>query len=136
MPSLPSWECGLKFSAADGHIGVNLVAPPAGAWIEISLKINCASFTSSLPPRERGLKYLGNPDSDKENHQRIRHRFSSTLLTGLQTEIPLYPNHRLSHLHLPSARHMPAMDRKSVVLQPVSHAQRSERWKQTAVDCL
>ena len=34
------------------------VAPPAGAWIEIPIRILLLKQSTSLPPRERGLKFL------------------------------------------------------------------------------
>ena len=36
----------------------NYVAPFAGAWIEISLSLSSEYPSSSLPSRERGLKFL------------------------------------------------------------------------------
>ena len=37
---------------------MGLVAPFAGAWIEIAQIIRLAHTSSSLPSRERGLKFL------------------------------------------------------------------------------
>ena len=59
IASLPSRERGLKFQKAlKGDIRA-IVAPFAGAWIEI---VNCpcpaSSSCTSLPSRERGLKCL------------------------------------------------------------------------------
>ncbi len=55
--SLPSRERGLKLSNGDQDTQIVLVAPLAGAWIEI--RKFCTSWkkkTPSLPSRERGLK--------------------------------------------------------------------------------
>ena len=35
-----------------------MVAPPVGAWIEIYLAYETSSPVRSLPPWERGLKYI------------------------------------------------------------------------------
>ena len=57
--SLPPWERGLKLEAHNCQWKTTDVAPPVGAWIEITSdfqgKMVCIS---SLPPWERGLKYL------------------------------------------------------------------------------
>ena len=42
---------------ADVNYSVRAVAPFAGAWIEISLSIKMRLFRTSLPSRERGLKF-------------------------------------------------------------------------------
>ena len=81
LPSLPSRERGLKSEHLPEHLPEHLVAPFAGAWIEIHtnelldridevapfagawIEIRlCPYFEewqlTSLPSRERGLKYL------------------------------------------------------------------------------
>ena len=45
------------------HYFASKVAPLAGAWIEINLFIRHPNTSSSLPSRERGLKYGGLEDS-------------------------------------------------------------------------
>ena len=40
------------------HPLIHPVAPSAGAWIEICNRFSCHSKERSLPPRERGLKYV------------------------------------------------------------------------------
>ena len=55
--SLPSRERGLKFLKVSGITVLWVVAPFAGAWIEIEvIKWNEAEDGLSLPSRERGLK--------------------------------------------------------------------------------
>ena len=78
--SLPSRERGLKLSSALSSLVMAVVAPLAGAWIEIicRIQVRCAfvvaplagawieitkvsadrTSTSSLPSRERGLKFF------------------------------------------------------------------------------
>ena len=60
--SLPSRERGLKSFGTVVRVGFDIVAPFAGAWIEISIssKRRDEGFPS-LPSRERGLKF---PDAD------------------------------------------------------------------------
>ena len=56
-PSLPSRERGLKYTVYD-KVSVYVVAPFAGAWIEIKTFFMVIwQFIVSLPSRERGLKY-------------------------------------------------------------------------------
>ena len=38
IQSLPSWECGLKFTVAKGEVGYLEVAPFVGVWIEILIQ--------------------------------------------------------------------------------------------------
>ena len=57
--SLPSRERGLKSADNLSFSPYILVAPLAGAWIEICrLEIFGIRFDRSLPSRERGLKFL------------------------------------------------------------------------------
>ena len=56
MTSLPSRERGLKFDKSENDRIVSVVAPFAGAWIEIWLFSSVFVFMQSLPSRERGLK--------------------------------------------------------------------------------
>ena len=57
--SLPSRERGLKWFVYAAKITGEVVAPFAGAWIEIQFISYATSTTaSSLPSRERGLKCL------------------------------------------------------------------------------
>ena len=57
--SLPSRECGLKFSAIAYLKGMHDVTPFAGVWIEIAIRtIFDSKCCRSLPSRECGLKYL------------------------------------------------------------------------------
>ena len=80
MQSLPSRERGLKWSCSQHVKGQGLVAPLAGAWIEISPALYTSTAANvaplagawieivtwstpvlsgvSLPSRERGLKFL------------------------------------------------------------------------------
>ena len=56
--SLPSRERGLKLRMWNRHEHEKIVAPFAGAWIEILKKmVNVQKRILSLPSRERGLKY-------------------------------------------------------------------------------
>ncbi len=56
MPSLPSWERGLKYrNLVDDH-GQDIVAPFVGAWIEIFKGVCQKGGKMSLPSWERGLK--------------------------------------------------------------------------------
>ena len=59
VSSLPSRERGLKFIPRYMERKDAIVAPLAGAWIEIAYLLICASGVSSLPSRERGLKSEG-----------------------------------------------------------------------------
>ena len=45
LPSLPLWECGLKFVCVDARVGKLLVTPLVGVWIEID-KSGILSLTS------------------------------------------------------------------------------------------
>ena len=55
--SLPSRERGLKFRCAKEMMALCIVAPLAGAWIEMqSSHANGKQWPQSLPSRERGLK--------------------------------------------------------------------------------
>ena len=56
LPSLPTRERGLKCCLAPSGCGAGLVAPHAGAWIEILLLVTQPPLSLSLPTRERGLK--------------------------------------------------------------------------------
>ena len=56
--SLPSRERGLKFCPQKLTRHPDLVAPLAGAWIEIKKKNGELMLNKSLPSRERGLKLL------------------------------------------------------------------------------
>ena len=54
--SLPTRERGLKYPASLALSGRGMVAPYAGAWIEILLTLRSCPLQGSLPTRERGLK--------------------------------------------------------------------------------
>ena len=76
--SLPSRERGLKFTTSSDVTAVSIVAPLAGAWVEIGTQVaqnlsimvaplagawveisfyrDGTTASRSLPPRERGLK--------------------------------------------------------------------------------
>ena len=55
--SLPSRERGLKYRSRKDNKSVRwLVAPRAGAWIEIAIYAKIINVKKSLPSRERGLK--------------------------------------------------------------------------------
>ena len=54
--SLPSRERGLKLHGQAGKRKRELVAPLAGAWIEINVSHVSPLALRSLPSRERGLK--------------------------------------------------------------------------------
>ena len=57
-PSLPLRERGLKCCCVTVHRNSDIVAPLAGAWIEIpDTEFLLILANSSLPLRERGLKY-------------------------------------------------------------------------------
>ena len=56
--SLPSRERGLKLSYFKKRGKLCMVAPFAGAWIEIALFQSPRMSLSSLPSRERGLKLI------------------------------------------------------------------------------
>ena len=56
--SLPSRERGLKFFITDYKAVSHIVAPFAGAWIEIVDFGLCIPNGRSLPSRERGLKSI------------------------------------------------------------------------------
>ena len=55
--SLPSRERGLKFCLRYLSSHQSLVAPFAGAWIEIGMRRITKPYVRSLPSRERGLKF-------------------------------------------------------------------------------
>ena len=55
-PSLPTRERGLKCFVHNDSVWVMVVAPYAGAWIEITARAFYEDGTMSLPTRERGLK--------------------------------------------------------------------------------
>ena len=61
MLSLPSRERGLK-SNVIGIVKSGVVAPFAGAWIEICAPFTFSTSFTSLPSRERGLKYAFDKD--------------------------------------------------------------------------
>ena len=54
--SLPSRERGLKLEYDNNKYLVDVVAPLAGAWIEIIMDVATMDVDVSLPSRERGLK--------------------------------------------------------------------------------
>ena len=54
--SLPSRERGLKSESPEKAPTIWLVAPFAGAWIEIGREARLSIASMSLPSRERGLK--------------------------------------------------------------------------------
>ena len=54
--SLPSRERGLKFTTSSDFTAVSIVAPLAGAWVEIEYTVGLTLEYLSLPSRERGLK--------------------------------------------------------------------------------
>ena len=56
--SLPSRERGLKSRSAFHRSDRSLVAPFAGAWIEIFSDHRLSFLPLSLPSRERGLKFI------------------------------------------------------------------------------
>ena len=57
IPSLPMRERGLKLQETAWNLFREMVAPHAGAWIEIANSAaSSASAAQSLPMRERGLK--------------------------------------------------------------------------------
>ena len=57
--SLPVRERGLKSARATGPSSGGVVAPRAGAWVEIRRKKHHEPLhASSLPVRERGLKFV------------------------------------------------------------------------------
>ena len=58
LPSLPSRERGLKSYACYMADLLGIVAPFAGAWIEITVGFRKSWNLKSLPSRERGLKFL------------------------------------------------------------------------------
>ena len=59
MQSLPSRERGLKFYTIALNALLRLVAPLAGAWIEIDSENKyLTNYQTSLPSRERGLKFV------------------------------------------------------------------------------
>ena len=56
-PSLPAWECGLKYCMNCGSDRLFKVTPCVGVWIEIFKDFFCASSPAkSLPAWECGLK--------------------------------------------------------------------------------
>ena len=57
IPSLPSWERGLKSVCSVPSKSTAMVAPLVGAWIEIDRTTVEKPEKTSLPSWERGLKY-------------------------------------------------------------------------------
>ena len=58
LQSLPSRERGLKLDVTEDRGAHLIVAPLAGAWIEmVYLAVEVFLYFLSLPSRERGLKY-------------------------------------------------------------------------------
>ena len=47
--SLPPWERGLKFPSLDGNTVTYIVAPPVGAWIEITTEDQLAAIFGRSP---------------------------------------------------------------------------------------
>ena len=64
--SLPSRERGLKFRFRCCSLFDQKVAPLAGAWIEIPVRLAISDHVVSLPSRERGLKSQYCPDIEKQ----------------------------------------------------------------------
>ncbi len=59
LESLPSRERGLKYFYIHNLARISIVAPFAGAWIEIeNPRQFLAKMNKSLPSRERGLKSI------------------------------------------------------------------------------
>ena len=57
MKSLPSRECGLKWSVSREEGQRQSVTPLAGVWIEIAIELGImGEVDASLPSRECGLK--------------------------------------------------------------------------------
>ena len=56
--SLPVRERGLKWRNVAKEREWRVVAPRAGAWVEITPRAKMCETNASLPVRERGLKYL------------------------------------------------------------------------------
>ena len=54
--SLPTRERGLKCLHPTVKVSADIVAPHAGAWIEIDIYLALGDCAKSLPTRERGLK--------------------------------------------------------------------------------
>ena len=68
--SLPSRECGLKFTYTHMYYLLFLVTPLAGVWIEIQNPTACLwQENVSLPSRECGLKFYDD-GTMYEEHQR------------------------------------------------------------------
>ena len=57
--SLPLRERGLKLQSLNNELTLAMVAPLAGAWIEITPCQHQQRSSGSLPLRERGLKFYG-----------------------------------------------------------------------------
>ena len=57
--SLPSWECGLKSDNGHCRLSVYLVTPFVGVWIEILFYPFSYLPRPSLPSWECGLKFFG-----------------------------------------------------------------------------
>ena len=55
--SLPSWECGLKFTVEMNLTVEEYVAPLVGVWIEIYQTLKSTLPYTSLPSWECGLKF-------------------------------------------------------------------------------
>ena len=63
-------ERGLKCNVTAQLAANGVVAPHAGAWIEMpTIRTMTVTTSWSLPMRERGLKYHQHP---KQNHGRVR----------------------------------------------------------------
>ena len=67
LPSLPSWERGLKYSNFVLPFVESCVAPLVGAWIEMLGSVAIYAGLVSLPSWERGLKSY----EDNEELQQI-----------------------------------------------------------------
>ena len=65
--SLPSRERGLKSSVINMSYYLEVVAPFAGAWIEIAISSAFSTSAKSLPSRERGLKYQKAPETHRRS---------------------------------------------------------------------
>ena len=55
-PSAGAW---IEILNASINNAKDSVAPSAGAWIEILISVKTLLTITSLPPRERGLKFFG-----------------------------------------------------------------------------
>ena len=59
IPSLPLWECGLKYHKSHFPRQRHQVTPFVGVWIEIAASVNTPATLKSLPLWECGLKWKG-----------------------------------------------------------------------------